>query len=1165
MPTKPPSFRGKSVQELHRLRDHHQQRLNSTNDASFRSYHQNVLISIEGELKRAQGPAPRPSAKRQRATAAKPSAPRRARPSAPRQQTPDVDIVSTGDKALAIALAAASPPPGGPSPPPPRTWLPPDFVVALEHERAQYRPVVLRQAEDVTIDDNGLVSLVPSPPGDEGWLAGTIVGLAGNDLRFSGEIVHLDPKTGRIYASPPTRDAASTAHVGVDKWCVQPFDFSAAVLAAAAAAEGRQSQVLANLTASRGASTPLSAFRAEDKEQQVWRQPWALLWGPPGTGKTEVTSRLIAADLMAGQERIVAVAPTNRAVDNLALRVARRLNAAGVYDVGALMFRGGVGAGREIARDFPSVLRDADYAERLREIAYLEERLRHLEARRTNAADIAELRRQIAVKKKFLRDETDFVVGQGKQRLILLSLHRALRLVSELGGEAKFDKLVVDEAGMVARAAGALVALLARSALFAGDPRQIGPISRGEGAGKAVATWLKTSPLSHLSDPKDASAQPNVLFLREQHRMHKDISSVVSRFRYSGQLLDGPEIEQRPARAVAGLPHRAAWVPLLATGADAHRIYAARAENGRGYVRELSAELTIQLAMRATDAGLSVLAMTPYRAQVRILNDLGTQTGLPVDRFTASTIHRQQGTEADVVLLDTVAAGRPFADEDLMAMLNVAASRAREFLYVIAARGEAERRVPGLLVRLLPQLAVVERSPIVLGTPQQARVPQPAPAVKPGSLRAEIDAISARGTLFTAEQVALFRRRIGMGHHVVRGVAGSGKTYVLAHWVASHVEQRRGARVLVTYFNKALGGLVQRLIEEALEARGIGDHAHLVVARHVDVTGRYRAGDFDAVFVDEAQDIEPADLRRLYHLAVSQKSADGEGLRNFNLFMDDSQNVYGRNGLDDLKERLGERLSFSGRSSVLREAFRSTRQTLDLAFNVVLDPHGRHGGTSPGMREFMKARELLEHGLLEDSADRPDGLFRVLYTERVGIVPIVRRLKTQIDEATWIAWEIKQLVETEDLRARDFLVVVPSRPSTWAGWISKAGVPAIGFGGTGGADPTQFADAHSANEVRITTVFSAKGHESPIVFFAGLDSIDNIDDWMNEVPGENPSPRNWERRRRAIFYVGATRAMIRQYVSGTNASRFARVAEHYAGLMAGHAALSPLARPLGLE
>ena len=146
------------------------------------------------------------------------------------------------------------------------------------------------------------------------------------------------------------------------------------------------------------------------------------------------------------------------------------------------------------------------------------------------------------------------------------------------------------------------------------------------------------------------------------------------------------------------------------------------------------------------------------------------------------------------------------------------------------------------------------------------------------------------------------------------------------------------------------------------------------------------------------------------------------------------------------------------------------------------------------------------------------------------------------------------------------LVVVPSRPSQWADALRAAGVPSIGFGGRDGADASEFATTDASRQVRVTTIFQAKGHESAVVFFAGVDELDTIEAWMKDTAFSSatgirrqpvatpPTPREWEQRRRAMFYVGATRAMIRQYISATSSVRNAPIidiAERYAARLRG--------------
>ncbi len=94
----------------------------------------------------------------------------------------------------------------------------------------------------------------------------------------------------------------------------------------------------------------------------------------------------------------------------------------------------------------------------------------------------------------------------------------------------------------------------------------------------------------------------------------------------------------------------------------------------------------------------------------------------------------------------------------------------------------------------------------------------------------------------------------------------------------------------------------------------------------------------------------------------------------------------------------------------------------------------------------------------------------------------------------------------------------------------------------GGRDVADFR-VSGVDHVRATTVFSCKGHECPVVFFCGLEALDGIEGWMTDARGR--PAREIERIRRAMFYVGATRAMKRQYLTGVRGGRFLQVAATY--------------------
>src|SRR5262249_10205029 len=154
--------------------------------------------------------------------------------------------------------------------------------------------------------------------------------------------------------------------------------------------------------------------------------------------------------------------------------------------------------------------------------------------------------------------------------------------------------------------------------------------------------------------------------------------------------------------------------------------------------------------------------------------------------WSAGTVHARQGTEADVVIFDTVNAGScAWPYDEWKRLVNVGLSRAREFLLVLASRaGMNEPYLRPLLDLLAPR--TLKRSGRGL-----AWVPAPTcpsvliPPLGPGNhdlLGFQIVKRKAMRPVSSAEQQRLCEFEIDGKPRLVRGVAGSGKTFVLAHW-----------------------------------------------------------------------------------------------------------------------------------------------------------------------------------------------------------------------------------------------------------------------------------------------------------------------------------------------------------------------------------------------
>ena len=136
-------------------------------------------------------------------------------------------------------------------------------------------------------------------------------------------------------------------------------------------------------------------------------------------------------------------------------------------------------------------------------------------------------------------------------------------------------------------------------------------------------------------------------------------------------------------------------------------------------LNKIHADVVAGYLGQAAAAGQSdVAVVTPYRAQTRHLHNLvKTRLGRAAPRgLQMSTVHRFQGREKQLVVIDTVDAppGRSwFLDErqnaDFPRLLNVALSRAQSMLAIVASVEGLKRTLPedALLYRILLRIADV--------------------------------------------------------------------------------------------------------------------------------------------------------------------------------------------------------------------------------------------------------------------------------------------------------------------------------------------------------------------------------------------------------------------------------------------------------------------------
>lgn len=467
---------------------------------------------------------------------------------------------------------------------------------------------------------------------------------------------------------------------------------------------------------------------------------------------------------------------------------------------------------------------------------------------------------------------------------------------------------------------------------------------------------------------------------------------------------------------------------------------------------------------------------------------------------------------------------------------------------------ELHKRVPDFKRRgPMPDCGAIEQIRIVFGDSAALKDHffRSAP-FEPRTLGDRIDLEATREKVLSAEQQRLSRFDLTRASYLIRGVAGSGKSVVLANNVARLVRDReapqqdlfeepRASRIGVVCFNRALVPFLrekmslaysqstgERLAEDRVEVRHFngfllarsqeiegleyvrlsGENkdrevrakCYLEQIRSLEESGVLAQHQFDVIYVDEAQDLHPDEFRVL--LKFLRPSGDQ---RNMVVFYDDAQNIYGqpRPTWSDLG------IDVVGRSFVMKECFRNTREIIQLAFNVLL---GSKADTARvGTRIFADAAELERQGLVT----RTDaGCYRTHFAERRGEKPRVHRFPSREAEVAWLIDEVRCLVEKEHVRPHDILIMYGNHD---VGHLLEEPLRQCSRRIRGVSQPhIEKNDEFILREGQITstTIYNAKGYDAPIGFLIGVDTF-------------TPDAEG-----RARFYVGCTRAKHLLYVTG---------------------------------
>jgi superfamily I DNA and/or RNA helicase len=415
----------------------------------------------------------------------------------------------------------------------------------------------------------------------------------------------------------------------------------------------------------------LDASQREAVAHALGAREFALIHGPPGTGKTTAVVEVIRQSV-ARREKVLACAPSNIAVDNLV----ERLAAAGLRVV-----RLG-----HPARLLPSVLEHSldaliERAQGTRIASGVEREIESLGRRLRKTSDWS-LRRELRAELRRLRDELREITER-TVRDILASADAVLATNTAAGdailGDGGFDLVVLDEASQAIEAASWIPLLKGRRAVLAGDHCQLPPTVISQ---EAQREGLGVTLFERLAELAPAASR----LLTVQYRMHERIMSWSSEEFYGGRLEAHDSVR---GHVLADLPHvtetPATREPLFFVDTAGADLEEDREAEGDSLFNEGEAAIAAAHVTALLDAGVrgeEIGVVTPYNAQVNLLRSkLGAHRGLEI-----STVDGFQGREKEAIVLSLVRSN-PRGEVGFLAderRLNVAVTRARRHAALIA-------------------------------------------------------------------------------------------------------------------------------------------------------------------------------------------------------------------------------------------------------------------------------------------------------------------------------------------------------------------------------------------------------------------------------------------------------------------------------------------------
>ena len=269
--------------------------------------------------------------------------------------------------------------------------------------------------------------------------------------------------------------------------------------------------------------------------------PIAVIWGPPGTGKTYTMAKIASAFLSQGKSVLI-VSHSNVSVDNVAKQIYNQLKGSPLSALleRSKILRYGYVRDEELQKNdcitsFKVVMKNSPDKQAFDQLQEEYKKLT-IEAETSNNTEIQQ---------KILRINQSIKTIKAKHKDIEKDLVKKARLVAttvskiyadSLFEDATYDVVMFDEISMAYVAQIVAAASFAKKHLICvGDFRQLSPIVQEKNA-KAVLGRDLFEYLNISKGFRDINPHPWLVMLDEQRRMHPAISDFPSKYIYNGLL-----------------------------------------------------------------------------------------------------------------------------------------------------------------------------------------------------------------------------------------------------------------------------------------------------------------------------------------------------------------------------------------------------------------------------------------------------------------------------------------------------------------------------------------------------------------------------------------------------------------------------------------------------